>query len=349
MLPAPFRSPDTLRQAFVAGLQGLLVEPGLGGYILVHANAGFDAGIFEQLRRSLQDQFARLSASCREALRNGRDLIGAADDQAVFLKLMAIGFTGVELTRFRREDVWELQFNHIRAFRPPRMAETAAIGLHQPFNPNGFHFNKPFLRKEVFWAGDLLGLEVDLLYNKFPFAPLHGLLVPERHARAPQYLSHPYHLYVWALTQAMAEYLPGVGFAYNSYGAYASVNHLHFQMFVRDQPLPLTLGRWRHHGGAEDYPTTCEVYGTAAEAWDRLEELHRDEISYNLIYLPGRLYCLPRRNQGSYAHSPWTSGFAWYEAAGGVTTFNRRDYETLGANSIRQELRRLRIGGSRSG
>ena len=345
MLPGPFRSADTLRQAFVTGLEGLLEQPGLGAYILVHANAGFDAEIFARLRLPLQQSFERLAESCREALSNGRDLIGAADDQAVFLKLMAIGFAGVQLTQFRHEDVWELQFNHIRAFRPPRMAETAAMGLHQPFNENAFHFNKPFLRKEVFWTGDLLGLEVDLLYNKFPFVPLHGLLVPERQSREPQYLSHPYHLYVWALTQAMAEYLPGVGFAYNSYGAYASVNHLHFQMFVRDVPLPLSLPVWRHNGGAEDYPTHCEVYGGVGEAWERLEELHRDEISYNLIYLPGRVYCLPRKTQGSYAHSPWTSGFAWYEAAGGITTFNRTDYATLDATRIRQELRRLRIDG----
>jgi len=345
MLPTPFRSPDTLRQAFVAGLERLLPQPGLGVYILVHANAGFDAQIFEQLRSPLGERFEQLAESCREALRNGRELVGAADDQAVFLKLLAIGFDGVQPTQFRCEDAWELQFNHIRAFRPPRMAETAALGLHQPFDPDGFHFNKPFLRKEVFWAGDLLGLEVELLYNKFPFAPLHGLLVPERQSREPQYLSHPYHLYVWALVQAMAEHLPGVGLAYNSYGAYASVNHLHFQLFVRDTPLPVALPHWRHNGGAEDYPTDCEVYSSAGEAWQRLEELHRDEISYNLVYLPGRLYCLPRKTQGCYAHAPWTSGFAWYEACGGITTFNRADYETLSGSEIRQELHKLRIGG----
>ncbi|MGD8587205.1 MAG: hypothetical protein PVG22_00100 [Chromatiales bacterium] len=327
----------------------MLNQPGLGVYILVHANAGFDGDIFEQLRIPLRQRFIQLADSCREVLSNGRDLVGSADDQAVFLKLMAIGFEGVQLTQFRNEDVWELQFNHIRAFRPPRMAETAVTGLHQPFNPQGFHFNKPFLRKEVLWTGDLLGLEVELLYNKFPFAPLHGLLVPERQSREPQYLSHPYHLYVWALTQAMAEYLPGVGFAYNSYGAYASVNHLHFQMFIRETPLPLTLAHWRHNGGTEDYPTDCEVYGTVAEAWERLEALDRDEINYNLIYLPGRMYCLPRKAQGSYAHSPWTSGFAWYEAAGGVTTFNRTDFENLDGNTIQQELRKLRRDRSRSG
>jgi diadenosine tetraphosphate (Ap4A) HIT family hydrolase len=343
MLPLPFASPETLRLAFVSGLSQLLNQPGLGVYILAHANASFDGAIFEQLKAPLRQCFEQLALTCRESLRNGRELVGASDDQAVFLKLLAIGFDGVKLTEFRREEEWELQFNHIRAFRPPRMAETTVKGIHQPFDPDGFHFNKPFLRKEVFWAGELQGLEVELLYNKFPFAPMHGLLVPERRSREAQFLSHPYHLYVWALTQAMAERLPEVGFAYNSYGAYASVNHLHFQMFVRSEPLPLTLGHWRHNGGNVDYPTTCEVYTSAGAAWERLETLHAAEISYNLLYLPGRLYCLPRKTQGSYSHSSWTSGFAWYEAAGGITTFNRTDYATLDAATLRAEIGKLNI------
>ena len=343
MLPGPFTSPEILRQAFVSGLSLLLNHPGLGVYILAHANASFDGEIFEQLKAPLRRRFEQLAEACRESLRNGRDLVGASEDQAVFLKLMAIGFDGVKLTEFRREEVWELQFNHIRAFRPPRMAEVAVTGIHQPFNPDGFHFNKPFLRKEVFWSGELQGLAVELLYNKFPFTPMHGLLVPERRSREPQFLSHPYHLYVWALTQAMAESLPGVGFAYNSYGAYASVNHLHFQMFVRSEPLPLTSGVWRHNGGNADYPTTCEVYSSVSEAWERLEALHAAETSYNLLYLPGCLYCLPRKTQGSYSHSPWTYGFAWYEAAGGITTFNRTDFATLDGAALRAEIGKLRI------
>jgi hypothetical protein len=223
------------------------------------------------------------------------------------------------------------------------MADQPVKGIHRPFNQHGFHFNKPFLRKEVFWAGELAGLEVELLYNKFPFSPLHGLLVPERHSREPQFLSHPYHLYIWALTERLAAGLPGVGFAYNSYGAYASVNHLHFQMFLRDEPLPLFDGCWRHNGGTEDYPIECEIYASVEAAWERLDELHRQEISYNLVYRPGRLYCIPRRTQGSYRHAAWTNGFAWSELAGGITTSSREDYDGLDAAAIGSELAKLRI------
>jgi diadenosine tetraphosphate (Ap4A) HIT family hydrolase len=338
-----FSSQQSLRNAFIAGLRRLLEQPGLGVYILTHANASFDEEIFQELEPQLKERFRQLAESCRDTLGNGREMVGAPDDQTVFLKLMAIGFEGVHLAEFRQEGDWELQFNHIRAFRPARIADTKVQGVYRPFSQSGFHFNKPFLRKEVFWAGELQGLEVELLYNKFPFTPLHGLLVPERRSREPQFLSHLYHLYIWRLTESMAEGLPEVGFSYNSYGAFASVNHLHFQMFMRTEPLPLMAGDWRHNGGEVDYPVPCEVYTSVTQAWERLDELHRSEISFNLIYLPGRLYCLPRRSQGSYKHAPWTNGFAWYELAGGITTFSRSDFETLDATAIRDEMAKLRL------
>lgn len=343
-MPLPlFTNQKNFRDAFVSGLRELLEQPGLGVYILAHANASFDADIFEQLKKSLEQRFEQLAESCREALRSGREMSGAPDDQSVFLKLMAIGFGGIQLTEFRREEEWEVQFNHIRAFRPARMADASINGIYRPFDPSGFHFNKPFLRKEVFWSGELQGLEVELLYNKFPFTPMHGLLVPERRSREPQFLSHPYHLYLWALIEKMAKGLPGVGFAYNSYGAYASVNHLHFQMFLRDTPLPLASAHWRHNQGTDDYPVNCEVFTSVAESWERLDELHRTGTSYNLIYLPGCLYCIPRQTQGSFKHATWSNGFAWYELAGGITTFNRMDYEKLDAVTIRKEMLKLKL------
>ena len=66
--------------------------------------------------------------------------------------------------------------------------------------------------------------------------------------------------------------------------------------------------------------------------------LHGSDISYNLIYLPGRLYCLPRRRQGTYHHSSWASGFAWYETAGGFTTFDRHQFGIIGQQELEAEL-----------
>lgn len=324
-------------------MQRLLGYPGLGTYILVHANACFDGEIHQRLKGALAKRYDQLAAYCREALSEGQDLAGAEDDQLVFLKLMAIGFEGVLATEFRQTGEWELQFNQIRAFRPSRISKQPVAGISRPFDPSGFNFNKPYLRKEVLWAGELLGEEVELLYNKFPFAPLHGLLVPDRRAHHGQLLGPRQHDYVWTLAEALGARLGGLGIAYNSYGAYASVNHLHFQLYVRTSPLPLEKACWNHNGGPLDYPLPCRVFNSPAEAWAYIEALHVRETSYNLIYRPGRLYCFPRKRQGSYGHAAWTRGFAWYELAGGVTTFSRSDFDTLDAVAIEQEMAKLRV------
>ena len=340
----PFHSSDHFRQVFIQGLERIIRhEPSAGSHILVHANACFDEQILHPLKPALTCSFERLAAHYRDALSNGRPLDDAVDDQTVFLKLMAIGFSGVLATEFRRLSDWELQFNHIRAFRPPRMTGEAVSGISRPFDDRGFHFNKPFLRSEVFWSGTLAGMPVELLYNKFPFVPLHGLLVPQREARLPQLLTRVQHEFVWNLCQTLGGRLPGWGVAYNSYGAYASVNHLHFQTFLRPRPLPITEAHWRHNGGSRSYPLPCEVFEAPAAAWERIEALHAGETAYNLIYLPDRLYCLPRRPQGSYEHAAWTGGFAWYELAGGFTAFNRADYDNLDDTAIAAELGKLRL------
>lgn len=346
MTAHPFQSPDHFKACFTAGLQTLLTEPGLGSYILVLANASFDATIFEQMQPALRQRFQRLADHCRLALCGGQTLAGSQDDQLVFLKLMAIGFDGVQTTQFRRQGPWELQFNHLRAFRPTRMTDEVVSGLSRPFDTQGFHFNKPFLRRERMWAGELLGETVDLFYNKFPFVSLHGLLVPSRQAHLPQLLTRHYHEFVWALTETLGKALPGLGLGYNSYGAFASVNHLHFQSFVREEPLPIAADCWRHNGGDRAYPLDCEVYASAAAGWSRIEALHGSETRYNLIYLPGRLYCIPRGAQGRYAHAPWTSGFAWYEVAGGYTTFSREDFDSLDEQAIEAELGKLSLAGA---
>jgi len=259
---------------------------------------------------------------------------------------MALGFDRIAATETEQRQLgdWELQFNLLRAFRPKRMganANTAGPSMQLPFNPDGFHFNKPFLRPETFWNGSINGHTVDLLYNKFPFVESHGLLVPEREQCLPQFLDQHYHQFVWDLTSELGERLPGVGLAYNSYGAFASVNHLHLQMFLRAQPLPVMAPHWRHNGGADAYPAGCKAFDRPLDAWAFIATLHDDKQPYNLLYLPGRLLCVPRARQGSYQQPDWTAGFAWYEMFGGAVAFNRADYQALGADTIGAELARV--------
>lgn len=339
MKQSPFGSADAFRGAFGAGLRHLLRDDGrLGPLILVLANAVFDAGLYDRLRPELARRFRERAEVCRRELMAGRRPRDPEDDFTVFLKLMAIGFEHLEPGRMRRAGPWELQFNQVRSLRPERAAGRVPTGIRAPFDADGFQFNLPFLRKETFWTGKLRGSAVDLLFNKFPFVDLHTILVPEREANEPQYLTRARHLWTWDLAEHLAPALPGVGLGYNAYGAFASVNHLHFQMFVRERLLPVTEGRWRHNGGSHPYPACCECFQNPEDAWDRISDLHGLEVPYNLLYLPGRLYCLPRRLQASYDLPSWCAGQAWYELAGGTVAYNADDFESLGEDAIEGAL-----------
>jgi diadenosine tetraphosphate (Ap4A) HIT family hydrolase len=328
-----------LDRAFEDGLLRLLEEDGLGTFVLVLANASFEPALFARLQARLAERFEQLAAAYREALRNANAVADAEDDQIVFLKLLAVGFEHLAPAEQRRAGPWEVQFNPLRALRPPRAARLVPKGIRAELDPHGFHFNRRFLQRELFWSGDLAGREVALFYNKYPFVNRHGLLVPERTRHQPQFLTADDHAHAWRVLEALAPALPGVGLGYNAYGAFASVNHLHFQLFVRG-PLPVEDPGWRHAGGAEPYPLPCEVYASHAEAWTRIAALHAAEQPYNLVYRPGRLYCLPRLRQGTYEQAAWTGGFAWYELAGGFTLFNREAYERLAAEDVARELAR---------
>lgn len=338
----PFGSTAQLRAAFNAGLLQLAGREGLGPFILTCANATFDQALYPGLEGPLRERFMALADSYVQAFQAGRHVAAVEEDLLVFLKILAVGFGALQPTEFRGEGVWQMQFNHVRAFRPRRITQGMPDGIAAPFNPDGFHFNRPFMQQECFWQGELAGRQVDLYYNKYPFAPLHALLVPERDACKPQLLTPEEHRYIWALAETLQPQLPGVGFGYNGFGAYASVNHLHFQMYVSSDPLPVQDAGWIHNGGTEPYPAACAAFVSVAEAWDCLVDLHARAQPYNVLYLPGLCYIFPRRKQGTVAVPAWSSGFTWYELAGGMLAFNRDDYAGLRAQDIETELARLR-------
>lgn len=344
-MPQLFESNRAFHNAFADGLQGMLAYEGLGGLILVAANACMESTLSKQLDKRLQLRCQQAEGQIRESLQLGQPLSGSEDDLLVFLKMVMIGYESLQLAQFRTlEGGWELQYNPLRALRPPRVAHQQIHSHHAPFNEAGFHFNLPFLRKEMLWSGELEGRMVDLLYNKFPFVAGHTLLVPEREHCAPQYLTEGDHRHIWKVAQGLGRSLNGVGVGYNSYGANASVNHLHFQLFLQERNLPIEASHWQHLGGEDDYPVAVEVYDDQQMAWSAISRCHIQGWSYNLLYRPGRLYLIPRARQGSIELAPWCSGLAWYEMCGATVCFNRELYQQLTATQIRQQLARARLG-----
>jgi ATP adenylyltransferase/5',5'''-P-1,P-4-tetraphosphate phosphorylase II len=227
-------------------------------------------------------------------------------------------------------------FNPLRALRPPRISGQTFAGLLRPFDPAGFHFNKPFLAKELLWEGSLAGKPARLLYNKFPFARLHGLLVPEPMRELPQFLTPELHGWAWDLCTPSG--VPGLCLGYNSTSAGASVNHLHFQSFVQTSPLPVQDARFIHNGGDHAYPLPCLRFADAESAWFHLDQLHQDNTPYNLIYSQGCLHCIARVPQDNDKLSAASRGFGWSEMAGAITLFSREAFEGLSEAEFERDL-----------
>ena len=338
-LPPLFSSREALTQGFEDGLRRQAALPGMGTFILTLANASADPSLWGPLRPQLADRFAALTDQCRQGLRTGQPLGIPEDDLIVFLKLALIGFDGLETTQIRQAGPWEIQYNPLRALRPARAStQKYANALPPPFSETGFHFNKPFLRPEILWEGTLLRHPIRLLYNKFPFVPLHGLLVPVPERGLPQQLQQEWHLFAWHACQGLGQGIAGFKVTYNSYGAQASVNHLHFQTCVRDTPLPVEAAHWQHNGGSVPYPVACHCFTSSLDAWFFIDHLQQIHQPFNLIYTPDRFYCLPRKPQGSHLQPDWSPGHAWYEMAGGMTAFNRADFDRLNATDLSDAL-----------
>jgi len=344
-MKSPFTSIELFRREFNAGLHRLAEEGGFGTFILACANATGDVDLLNDIRPLLEKQYQDLYEVCRTAFLKGRSVDVVDEDLLVFLKLHAMGFEEIRLGESRTEGIWKIQFNHLRSFRPRRIAQFVHTGLmSEPFNEDAFHFNKRFMARECFWRGELLGRHVDLFYNKYPFADLHGLLVLDRLANHAQLLDMTDHQYVFELCHKLENKFKGVGFGYNSYGAYASVNHLHFQMFVDAVGLPVSNACWRHNGGNKEYPANVHVFDSVSDSWKFISNLHAAAQTYNALYLPGKVYVFPRKTQGTVDVPSWSSGFTWYEMAGGFVMFNRDEYKNLKAESIENYLRLLRVG-----
>jgi len=338
-----FSSSREYKKIFNDGLIKLSQDEGLGTFILAMANASFDEGIYSATKSSLHDNFLYLKQKYIDCFSQGKKVNEVDEDLLVFLKMICVGFDKLQTTSFRYESGWELQFNHVRGFRPNRITQQQIDSLILNFSANGFNFNKPFLAKERLWEGEYRNSQLSLYYNKYPFAHYHTLLVPEREKQHPQFLQQTHHIMIWEFLESIGENINGVGVGYNSRGAFSSVNHLHFQLFIRENALPVTSNNWHHNGGEDVYPAACHVFNSCKESAQYIEHLHKTNTAYNLLYFPNQVYCFPRKMQGSYEHADWTPGFSWYELAGGILTANQDSFQNLTAKDIEHEFNLLNL------
>ena len=341
-MPAPvFQSSDQFRQHFIRQLHTIADEAEIGVFILVLANAISKPEIFASLKDTLTARFQFIKKHLTTVKTRSMNAI-PADDLEVFKALGELDFSSLPLASKKTLGHWQLQFNALRSFRPVRTSQQKVCALFQPFDDNSFHFNKPFLAREKLWQGVLAGTQTRILYNKFPFADYHALLVLNPEARKPQFLEQQDCLLTQEILEEMRA-LDGIGMAYNSLGAYASVNHQHWHLFLSENDYPVESALWKHNNGPENYPVGVDCFHSLSEAWPVIDKYQQLQHSFNLFARPHRTYLVRRRKQGDYLHSEWTSGYAWSEMMGNIVTTRAHDYRNLNARTIEQEFQRLKL------
>lgn len=340
-------SSSHFKQAFEEGLIHILQYKTAGTFILACANLFQHTEILHKNKPQLEGVYNHIKDHYQACRHESRQPDDADDDIAVMDSLIEIGLENLEAVEIRRVNNsgvdYLLNYNQLRSFRPARMSKVENIQLDKPFNPEGFHFDQAFLEKEIFAEGQFNGKQISLLYNKFPFIDHHALLLVDKSKHNNQKLTQEYLDYIFNLQAHSQQQCHEYVITYNSLGAGASVNHLHFHVYLEDTPLAVFSSRYIHNGGKLSYPATCLVFTSSKQAWQTIDTLHSKNTPYNLLIKDNRIYCLPRNNPTKKSDGKTLTGidnslFGWADMSGLLNVNNRKVLSEISTEQITSSL-----------
>jgi len=323
---------------FVYQLKNMLSPDELGAFILVLANSQQNKFLQNELAVELENTFQVL----KKKFLSG-ELNSTKDDSDVFKKIVDLELSEITCWQYRELKNWSVVYNSMRKLRPARASNEVLTSIYKKFDETKFHFNKPFLKPEILWQDDCnfnnKKKTIRVLYNKFPFSNYHLLLAISPEKNLPQFLTQEMHEFVMSMVSETAKVFPGFSVGFNSLAAGASVNHLHFQGFIRDEIYPIETPNWRHNGGDEDYPV--EVKRFSNDAWSYIERLAEQEIAFNCVYRMGACYVIPRPYRDVDKLPEWLRGAGWLDVAGVQTVSDEAVFKRLDDDAITNGLREL--------
>ena len=326
------------KHLFTTRLKQMLTDSELGAFILVLANSQQDAGLKSELNQDIQRSFDALKENFSSVKKHSTQ-----DDIDVFEQLANIKIQDIVEWQVKKLGRWELAYNSMRQLRPARAAKQSFESIKKNFDETKFHFNKPFLKPEILWEGDYLDKKLRVLYNKFPFSDYHLLIAVSPETNSPQLLTKKTHQLIFSLTQDSVKKFPGFGVGFNSLAAGASVNHLHFQGFVREVNFPIEDSCWQHNGGSEKFPLAISVFNDAESSWEYIDQLTENNVAYNCLYREGRCYVVPRKFQGTVDLPGWLEGAGWLDVAGVITVSDMADFKSVKEQSVSSALALLDV------
>jgi hypothetical protein len=323
---------NQFKSLFVNRLKNMLSDDELGAFILVLANSLQDEFLKKELAEDLQNNFLALKKKLQ-----ANELTATQDDLDVFQQLLDTDIGQLPVWKSRTAGQWEIVYNVMRELRPARASSQVLDSIIQVFDETKFHFNKPFLKPEILWQGEYQHKKVRVLYNKFPFSDYHLLIVVSPELNSAQVLQQEMHRYIFELTAEVSDTLPGFGIGFNSLAAGASVNHLHFQGFIREQFFPVeTVDE------LNDYPVTVKRFSDVESSWSYIQELTEQDAAFNCLYRKESCYVLPRKYQGTAELPDWLNGAGWLDVAGVMTLSDEQMFDALDETSIAPALSLLR-------
>ena len=338
-----FSSSDHYRQAFEKGLVDIIHHQTAGTFILGCANTFQHAELLEKnigLLQSTYDNIARQYQLCKEQNIEPDD---SADDAAVINRLIEIGFENLNPVQSKTISLGSISFtvnyNQLRSFRPSRMSGAKKLDINTAFNEDGFHFDKEFLIKETFAEGSFHGRQLSLLYNKFPFVDYHALLVLDKHLHHNQCLTENHLDFIAMFMAQIQTQIPELVIAYNSLGAGASVNHLHFQLYLEKAPLSIFSSEINLNGGTKPYPIPCIIFNEQKDCWSHIKELHSSNAQYNLIFKGNKIYCFHRQATVIEFNNIDVSMYGWAEMAGIFTVTDKELFDVIDPHLLLNTLK----------
>ncbi len=325
------------KKLFVTQLKNMLSDDELGAFILVLANSKQDAFLKNELKHDLKNTFAGLKNNYIAGKLNAMQ-----DDIDVFKKLLDVELDDIPVWKYRTAGDWEISYNAIRQLRPMRASAQKFNSIQQDFDEAKFHFNKAFLKPEILWQGLFKDIKLRVLYNKFPFSDYHLLVTVSPEKNSSQLLTQDAHHTICSLVKNVEEIFPGFGIGFNSLAAGASVNHFHFQGFIREPTFPIESNQWSHNGGEVDYPLTVKCFTDAETSWPYIEQLISQDIAFNYLYRKNTCYVVPRKYQCSVKLPNWLTGAGWLDVAGVMTVSDEEVFNTIDGQSVTQALALLK-------
>jgi ATP adenylyltransferase/5',5'''-P-1,P-4-tetraphosphate phosphorylase II len=259
----------------------------------------------------------------------------------VFKQLLEMDVEQLPVWKVKEAGDWVAVLNIMRQLRPTRSSSQTLGSINQIFDETKFHFNKSFLKPEILWEGGFGDVQLRVLFNKFPFSDYHLIIVVSPEKNSSQLITKDAHQCLFSLVEDMSVRFPGFGVGFNSIAAGASVNHLHFQGFIRESMLAIENSQWRHNGGDIAYPLAVTRFADVDSSWQFINRLVEEDKAFNCLYRNNYCYVIPRKYQGTFDVPEWLTGAGWIDVAGVITVSEDKILSSIDESAITQALKNL--------